>query len=505
MRGLCAAAAVVLILAIVLGGGTRAGFLADVVVQIAASILLCLATWRWAGSPRGAIGKLGWIMLVTLAGLLVLQLAPIFPGLAPDIAAPLPAGSPEISSDGRWRLSWAPQATWTAVASLIVPLAILGAVAQLDLSGRLLLWRIVLGLGIAAVVLGFLQVAQGPDSSLRFFEVTNPTDAVGFFANRNHFAAQLYITLAFAAVWISAAARALTRRGALKTATALSIAGASALLIVITVGLALARSRAGLILAMPAVVGIGAMALVAAPREGGVPRARWSSARTVLLALGVAVLVAAQFGLARVATRFDGGHVLDDLRVPLNITTFQTAWSALPFGTGLGSFVPVYATVEKPADAFAGYANRAHNDLAELLLETGIVGLALLILFLVWYIPRAIRAWRAPAVDADPAGVDLERAATLVIALVLAHSLVDYPLRTTAVSALFSFACALLVPPPPPREAPARTSGDSSAARRPRPPPLFSEPALPDPAAPKGEVGAWNDKIEWPDAWKSDR
>jgi O-antigen ligase len=353
-------------------------------------------------------------------------------------------------------------------------------------------------------VLGFLQVAQGPDSPLRFFEVTNPTDAVGFFANRNHFAAQLYITLAFAAVWISAAARAITRRGAMKTASALSIAGAAALLIVITVGLALTRSRAGLILAMAAVLAVGIMALVTAPRDGAAKRAAWSSARTVLLALGVAVLLAAQFGLARVATRFDGGSVLDDLRVPLNITTFRAAWSALPFGTGLGSFVPVYAAVEKPADAFAGYANRAHNDLAELLLETGIGGLALLLLFLVWYIPRAVAVWRAPADDANPTAVDLERAATLVIALVLAHSLVDYPLRTTAVSALFAFACALLVPPPPDREAPARISGGSRAARRPRPPPLFIEPGSPDPAA-KGEVGAWNDKIEWPDAWKSDR
>ena len=67
---------------------------------------------------------------------------------------------------------------------------------------------------------------------------------------------------------------------------------------------------------------------------------------------------------------------MEDLRFALNQTTFETAVKTLPFGTGLGSFVRVYATVEKKEDAFAGFANRAHNDAAELLLETGVLGAA---------------------------------------------------------------------------------------------------------------------------------
>ena len=69
---------------------------------------------------------------------------------------------------------------------------------------------------------------------------------------------------------------------------------------------------------------------------------------------------------------------LEDLRVPLAGTTFEAALRSLPFGTGLGSFVPVYGVVEKESDIFAGFANRAHNDLAEILLETGVFGLILL-------------------------------------------------------------------------------------------------------------------------------
>ena len=46
--------------------------------------------------------------------------------------------------------------------------------------------------GIIGVFVGLFQVAGGPESPLRYFEITNPTEAVGFFANRNHFAALLY-------------------------------------------------------------------------------------------------------------------------------------------------------------------------------------------------------------------------------------------------------------------------------------------------------------------------
>jgi hypothetical protein len=38
-------------------------------------------------------------------------------------------------------------------------------------------------------------------------------------------------------------------------------------------------------------------------------------------------------------------------------------------------------------------------------------------------------------------------AASLVIGLLLAHSLVDYPLRTTAMSVIFGLACGILAAP----------------------------------------------------------
>jgi hypothetical protein len=62
-------------------------------------------------------------------------------------------------------------------------------------------------------------------------------------------------------------------------------------------------------------------------------------------------------------------------------------------------------------------------------------------LFLVWFASATYRAWRSRGTDLD--GL-LARAASISAILLMAHSLVDYPLRTTALGCVFAFCCALL-------------------------------------------------------------
>ena len=58
----------------------------------------------------------------------------------------------------------------------------------------------------------------------------------------------------------------------------------------------------------------------------------------------------------------------------------------MPLGAGLGTFVPVYAMFEKPEKLSLFYVNRAHNDVLELWLETGVLGLILMVLFAIWLV-----------------------------------------------------------------------------------------------------------------------
>ncbi len=481
--------------AIVFGGATHAGYLGDVAVELLAIPLLIGVLWPAlsAHDPHRHKARLTFGLLCTIALLTLIQVRPlpfdVWQGGLPLLSWPTSFEVPPRLAP--WpMLSLAPQATWAAAASLIVPLAVFGAVTQLGLRHRSILSWLLLALGGLSLILGFAQVAQGPESNLRFYDITNPGEAVGFFANRNHFAAHLYVTLVLAAAWLQIMAERAFQRKETGTHAVFLFVAAGAFLVAVVAGLALARSRAGIFLTIAALGGIAFMAFKGSPATSEGHIARRSGRRATLIVLGFAAIFAAQFGLGGILTRFQTAQG-PDLRGAFNKTTFETALKALPFGTGLGSFVPVYATVEKAQDIFDGYANRAHDDLAELLLETGIPGGLLLLVFLAWFLRRTYSVWFRPQSAAPPVQIMLERAATLIIALMLAHSLGDYPLRTTALSTAFAFMCAILASPVaalPAEERPRRHT------------PIDAPEYLPpEPAVSEGK---WGSDIHWPEDWQ---
>ncbi len=482
----------VLSAALVTGGGTHVGFLSDVVLQFLAIPLLCIALWP-AFSQKSAQRKNARLAL--WAGVIVglvsaLQLIPFHLDYWSGVSRLLPSSSGGFPAvQATHTLSLTPEASWAAALSLIVPLSVFTAAVQLTHGQRIRLCFLLAGLGAVSLTLGFLQVAQGPASGLRFFELTNPSEAVGFFANRNHFAALLYVTLVLAALWLWMTADAALRQGAFGNRSALWLAAAGAFLVADTAGLAMARSRAGIALAIVALVGIVLIALKEnRPTER--KHRRLSTSRISLAAALFAVLFAAQFGLGSMLSRF-GGDPLEDLRLTLNQTTFETALKTLPFGTGLGSFTRVYATVEKKENAFDGFANRAHNDAAELLLETGVLGAVLLLGFLAWYAKCTYRAWTTRQSEHPSAELMLERAASLIIALLLLHSLVDYPLRTAALATVFSFFFAVLAAPAIATAAP---NGGNESER-----PARSDRRSKAPVSP---LEKWTTDTAWPDSWQ---
>jgi O-antigen ligase len=485
----------VLAAAILAGGGTHSGFYGDVFVQLLSIPLLAAVIWPAFSKEhpcrkraRLALGLCGLIVFTGLFQLLPFSLhfwygeAGLFDGRIKDAAA----GSFGFASP-----SLAPEGTWAAIASFLVPLSIFGAALQLGRSQRMHLCFLVLGLGAASLLLGFLQMAQGPGSQLRFYEYTNTTEAVGFFANRNHFAAYLNVTLVLAGVWFVMTVGQVFERGAFESRSLLWFAAAGAFLVADVAGLAMARSRAGLVLAMAALAGTALMAVRQWAR--GLPSKappRLGAKRAFFAVALFAVIFAAQFGLGSILSRFQGDSI-EDLRVALNRTTFDAVLKTLPTGTGLGSFVPVYATVEEEEDAFTGYANRAHNDLAELLLETGLIGGGLLLAFLAWFGKKAYLAWSQIGMDETRFQLMLERAATLIVTLLLAHSLVDYPLRTMALGGIFAFFCAILAAPAHPFHEENSSSGRD--LRRQKPGPSYGISAPP--------AERWGSNADWPDEW----
>lgn len=472
-----ALSALTVILSLLLGGGTRSGFLSDAILQLAALPLLLFALWRVLDARFAPPGK--WALRLCLAFALtpLLQLVP----LPPEIWTALPSRTPVLESfqligsePPFAALSVAPHATWLAGLSLIPPLAIFLGVIQLDARERRLLSLAMLAFGMAGVLLGLLQVAQGPQSGLRFFEVTNPLEAAGFFANRNHYAAFLYALTLFAAAWaVDAAMRAGSAPPGqmMQTRAAMALAASFTVLVALVGAQAMARSRAGLALTMLALLGSFAIASSSTRRNGG-RTSGVTATRLLAGVIAVAMTFAAQFALYRILERFSSDPIVD-ARLPFARNTIEAARAFMPAGSGMGTFTSVYGLFEKPRDALVdAYANRAHNDVLEFWLEAGAPGVALMGGFALWLGARTFAVWRrrqrrseGEGTRIDPIDLNLRRAASLVAALLAAHSLVDYPLRTSAMAAIMAFACALLV------DSPLKTEAGETAKMEPHPDP----------------------------------
>jgi O-antigen ligase len=488
---------------LVLGGGAAVGFLSDTLIQLLAIPVLLFGLWRYLDMPAATRPRWALILAVLLVAVPALQLVP----LPPDVWSRLPGRKAVADSytllnrELPWAtISVAPSATWLSLVSLLPPLAVFFATLPMSLPQRRRLSAWLLAFGAVSVFLGFSQVAEGPASSLRFFANTNPTEAVGFFANRNHFAALLYVMILLAAAWASGTATQLLAAPAERRFEAgliLPMLVSFTLLVMFVAGEVLSRSRAGLGLTIVAL--LGAFVLAYSDRRA---RSGMTSARLLLGLAILTALVLVQLGLYRVLERF-ASDPLADARIAFARNTLEAALAFFPVGSGIGTFTVVYPTFEKTGDLMANtFANHAHNDFLELWLEAGVPGAAVLALCVIWLLRQTIRVWRAGSRDTPSVDVLLARAASLAIGLVVAHSLFDYPLRTAAMMTLVAFCCALLTPPAGHTHLGDGTTESGAGRFEPgmRRAPATSQPGPVRSPALGGE--RWGKGIEWPDAWR---
>src|SRR5262249_26498733 len=145
--------------------------------------------------------------------------------------------------------------------SLLPPMAIFLGAVQLGYRERRWLSLVVISVGIVSAFLGLIQAALGPAAPLRLYRVSNNTEAVGLFANRNDFAALLYVVLLFAGSWaIDIAFKTVSWKQVRRAFSIVMLTAGFLVLIVLMAAEAMARSRAGLVLTIVAVAGIFAMA-----------------------------------------------------------------------------------------------------------------------------------------------------------------------------------------------------------------------------------------------------
>ena len=321
---------------------------------------------------------------------------------------------------------------YDSLAALLASLPFLGMLAAtLFLRAYSVLWlaAALIGGTLCGVLLGILQVSSPfPEQSPWYlYRVSNFGVATGFFANGNHMADLLLVTIPF----IAAVGAMLRGRAKDVRARSAGLAVASSGLVLIVLGLILNQSLAGYGLGVPVVL---ASLLILF----GLP-ARWTGG--ALLGIGAAGAAAiALLWASPISTQLDpGASTSVTSRRHIAANSLDLAGEYAPVGSGLGTFPKLYQVKEDPAKVDRWYVNHAHNDYLELAVETGLPGVLLILIFLLWWGRAVWRMVRSPASD------QFALAAAVASAAILIHSLVDYPLRTAAISAVFAMSLALVL------------------------------------------------------------
>ena len=420
---------VLLVFSFAFGGASRMHALRLAIVELAALPLLAIAgihLQKWGGWREHRM------VLGLLAGLIAVPLIQLIP-LPPAVWTALPGREQLILAlnltgiEPGWSpLSLTPDHTWQFFLALIPPVAMFLAALLATHELRRQLIFLALGATLVSILLGVIQIAGG--GQLHLWPATRGGGMDGFFANRNHHATLLLAMMPFAAVLAAATLRRSSQQGQMTLWLGTLFLG----LVIVAIGVV--KSRAGVILVGPSLV----LSVLAAWIASG--RRRPGPAFLGLAAVvGVAIAAIGIFALAPILDRFDPNSPAEGRFENWPYVT-EAAQTFLPVGSGLGSFDPVYRSIEPLDRLDPTYFNQAHNDYLEIWLETGWMGMALIVVFLVWWGRRSWACWRAPPSRTS----DLQRAASAAILMVLIHSAVDYPLRTETIAVLFALFAAIL-------------------------------------------------------------
>lgn len=415
-----------------LGGASNAGVLGNLLLQGGAAAICAIAIFKCDRCELLPGERTLSLLLFALAGWIALTLLPLPPALWTYFPGRefVAQGYRQLDMELPWLpISLADERTVRAALSLFVPVSCYVLTRRSSESQRRKLGITVVIFACLSVIFGMAQLLGGTDSPLRPYIITNRTQPVGLFANANHFATLLLIAIPLAFAAFSGSD---TKRRASLAARAFRYLGFSAAALCL-IGLVLVGSNAGLILMLPALIG----GILLGPQSAMLKHRRSVSFGGIAaVALACLAIFAMSSGLLN-----DAVGVSASSRQQILATTMSSAVDYLPTGSGLGTFPAIYLMDSGGQGTSREWMNHAHNDPAEIVLELGLPGILLILLFGTWLIRRTLTIWNdARIYGAQP----LRQAASLGATLIALHSFADYPLRSAAIAAVLGVLLALM-------------------------------------------------------------
>jgi len=444
-----------LIFTFLVGGGSRSDIASLPLLRAAAVLAAFWAATRLTADDWKRI-RAPFILLVLLTAWMAFQLVPLppalwhtLPGRETIIAIDSLLGQPDL-----WRpISLTPSQTWNALLAMSVPFAALLLAAKLDFKDYPKLMLAIVGVGVFSGLLGFIQLMLGSGSAAYLYRITNPDAMVGLFANRNHSG----VFMACATVIAAALLRDQRMRSRQNRLMQIALIFAALTFTALT---ALIGSRAGLIAGVVgfsvgyAMVVLGWRAKPTVRPGALLPSDRFGIGRILLflpplllvIGMGTAIHLSDRTtALSRMLDR----DIAADLRVqawPTVLSMIEKYWGV---GSGFGSFPDVYKMFEPDALLNPSYFNHAHNDWAEILITGGLPMAIVVMVGILWFARQAtalgvrnlIKGFRG----------DLRLPVIVIVTVLAAASIVDYPLRVPSLQVLAIMLITLLCCPAPAR------------------------------------------------------
>ena len=290
-------------------------------------------------------------------------------------------------------------------------------------------------LGIAALEAGL--------GLWQYFGKTGEQVRWGTYANRDHYAGFLEMSLPFAAVYPVAVLRQAHSRWHSSIAPALAVSAVWALAVLIFAGIILSLSRMGFIATLSSLFAMGALLL-------GTTQLGWitGSRRRRWVGIGmVGALVLAGFVFLppdRLIQRF-GDFISTDgvnfgLRTDLSAETIPLIRAYPVFGCGLGDYMTAFSKFKRSEMLLT--IDFAHNDYLQLLAELGLVGFAIGAALAFSVVRMALRG---AVKSSDPEARYFAVACVGALSAIAVHSLADFNLYIPANAMLLAWIAGMAV------------------------------------------------------------
>jgi len=277
---------------------------------------------------------------------------------------------------------------------------------------------------VFGVLYAFFALAQELTSNGKFFWVYTPHfngSIYGSYVNRNHYAGLMEMLVPFPLV---------VSMGHLLRGGKRALVAFCAVLMASTIFLS--SSRGGMLSFGGEIVVFAALTLV---RRGNL-RVALGMAAVCALVVGFLVFVGRGQVLGRLGD-LGPGIRLNITKDCLRMFSHRPVW-----GWGLGTFPTVYPSYRTFYTNL--FVNEAHNDYAQLLVETGLPGFGLMLWFLLRLYRQGLPTSRRWEFKWDGA---VSLAALLGCTGILLHSFVDFNLQIPANAAMFYVLCGLAATP----------------------------------------------------------